>query len=245
MPPPANPTLREDILAAALRLIEEKGAVGLTMREVAGALGYSATAIYQHFGGKEELLLALKLRAGDLLTEEMEIGRQEPTLDARLPAMGRRYIQFGLNNPAYYRLIFQDTLPGVEPTAEQLNRLRRSYEIMRETLAAWVQTGGLQGVDVNHEANVLWAMVHGITSLALAGRLPFTTHSEIFALFDLSTARWASGILSLQPAPPQKDTQKQARHTKRSALTNQRSTKTPSGGTRHEPTISRQSVSTR
>lgn len=244
MPPPANPTLREDILATALRLVEEKGAAGFTMREVAGALGYSATAIYQHFASKEDLLLALKLRAGDLLTAEMEIARQEPTLEARLPTMGRRYIQFGLKNPASYRLIFQDSVPDLVLTPEQLDHMRRSYSIMRETLTAWVQAYGLQGIDADHEANVLWAMVHGITSLALAGRLPFTDQSEIFTLFDLSSVRWASGILSLQPAQPEKSTQKQTRHTKRSAISNQRSTKTQQGGTRHE-TFSRRPLSTR
>ena len=66
MPRPANPTLRDDILTVALRLVEEKGPGGLTMREVAGELGYSATAIYQHFASKEDLLLALTLKAGDL-----------------------------------------------------------------------------------------------------------------------------------------------------------------------------------
>src|SRR5215471_17534173 len=109
MPRPANPTLRDDILAAALRLVEEKGAAGLTMREVAGALGYSATAIYQYFASKEDLLLTLKLQAGDLLTAEMEKARQEPTVGAQLLKMGHAYVCFGLDNPAYYRLIFQDT----------------------------------------------------------------------------------------------------------------------------------------
>ncbi|MBM4255994.1 MAG: helix-turn-helix transcriptional regulator [Deltaproteobacteria bacterium] len=72
MPRPINPTLRADILAVALRLIEESGVEALTMRAVASALGYSATAIYQHFDSKEELLLTLKLQAGDLLTAAID-----------------------------------------------------------------------------------------------------------------------------------------------------------------------------
>jgi len=95
MPRPANPTLRDDILETALRLIEEKGVSAVTMREVAGALGYSATALYQHFESKEDLLLALKLQAGDLLTAAMEKARQEPTLLAQLQAMGAGYVRFG------------------------------------------------------------------------------------------------------------------------------------------------------
>jgi AcrR family transcriptional regulator len=218
MPRLANPTLRDDILAAALRLVEEKGAAGLTMREVAGALGYSATAIYQHFASKEDLLLALKLQAGDLLAAEMETAGQEPTLEAQLQAMGHAYVRFGLENPAYYRLIFQDSVPGPAPTPTQLARMRRSWEIMRDTLKSWVAARGLQGIDVDQEANVLWAMGHGITSLALAGRFLFTDQHEIFALFDLAADRWARGILSMQPAQTGRNTQKQTSSRKQATL---------------------------
>jgi len=225
MPRPANPTLRDDILAAALRLVEEKGMAGVTMREVAGALGYSATAIYQHFDSKEALLLALQLQAGDLLTAEMEAARQEPTLEAQLQTMGHRYVQFGLNNAAYYRLIFQDSVPGLSLTPEQLTRMRQSWAIMRETLGAWVEARGLQGLDVDQEANVLWAMAHGITSLALAGRLPSSNQPEIFALWNMAAARWATGVLSVQPAQLQTSQQKPARRKKTVAVRRPRRSK--------------------
>lgn len=67
MPRPANPTL-----SAASRLVEQKGTSGIKVRAVASGLGCSTTAIYQHFASKDDLLLALKLQAGDLLAEEIE-----------------------------------------------------------------------------------------------------------------------------------------------------------------------------
>jgi len=218
MPRPANPTLRDDILAAALRLVEDKGAAGLTMREVAGALGYSATAIYQHFISKEDLLLALKLQAGDLLAAEMEAARQEPTIEAQFHDMGRRYVRFGLENPAYYRLIFQDSVPGLEFTSEHLTRMRRSWEIMRDTLKVWAKTWGVQDIDADYEANVIWATVHGITSLALAGRLPFTDQQQVFALFDLAASRWVSGMLNMQLAQTKKNPPKPTKSRRRSTI---------------------------
>lgn len=199
MPRAANPTLREDILKAALQLVEGKGTTGLTMRAVASALGYSATAIYQHFTSKEELLLALKIKAGDLLTEEMERARQEPTLEEQLFQMGRRYIRFGLENPTYYQLIFQDTSLDLICSPEQTERMRHSWSIMRGTMQTWVEERDFQGIDVDQEANVLWMMVHGLTSLALAGRLPSAQLNDVFALFDLSGSRWMAGLLSTQP----------------------------------------------
>ena len=206
MPRTANPTLREDILQAALRIVEEKGATGLTMRAVAGLLGYSATAIYQHFTGKEELLLTLKLQAGDLLTTEMELAHAEPTLEEQLFQMGRRYIRFGLQNPTFYQLMFQDMSPEAMST-QQRERMRQSWAVMRATLKTWVEERGFQGIDIDKEANVLWIMVHGLTSLALAGRLPSAQTDEVFALFDLSANRWMMGLLSTQMQPLQERSQ--------------------------------------
>jgi len=54
------------------RLVEQKGPSGIKVRAVASGLACSATAIYQHFASKDDLLLALKLQAGDLLAEEIE-----------------------------------------------------------------------------------------------------------------------------------------------------------------------------
>jgi AcrR family transcriptional regulator len=198
MPRAANPTLKDDILKAALRLVDEQGVAAVTMRAVAGALDYSATAIYQHFESKENLLLTLKFQAGDLLAETLEQARREPTLGEQLLAMGHAYVQFGLDNPAYYRLIFQDTESGVLPTDEQLQRLRRSWTIMRDTLHAWLQELDVAGVDVDQEAHVLWAMGHGVTSLALAGRFPFEEHAQVHALFNISALRWGQGLLNMQ-----------------------------------------------
>jgi AcrR family transcriptional regulator len=67
MPRPANPTL-----SAAARLVEQNGPSGMKVRAVASGLGCSATAIYQHFASKDDLLLAVNLQAGDLLAEEIE-----------------------------------------------------------------------------------------------------------------------------------------------------------------------------
>jgi AcrR family transcriptional regulator len=64
---PANPTL-----SAASRLVEQKEPSEIKVRAVASGLGCSATTIYQHFASKDDLLLALKLQAGDLLAEELE-----------------------------------------------------------------------------------------------------------------------------------------------------------------------------
>jgi len=196
MPRPANPTLRHDILREALHLVEQEGPVGITMRKVAFKLGCSATAIYQHFASKEDLLLVLKLQAGDLLAEEMEGVRQEPLLENQVRGMAHRYLEFGLQNPGYYRLLFQDVVPGVSLSPEHLTRMRRAWSIMRDALAAWIEIRGVAGIVADREANIVWAVVHGITSLALSNRLPYTDGGELHTLLDLALSHWIGGVLS-------------------------------------------------
>ena len=50
---------REAILQAAQRLFVEKGYPGISMREIADAVGVTKAALYYHFRDKEQLFLAL------------------------------------------------------------------------------------------------------------------------------------------------------------------------------------------
>ncbi|ALJ21849.1 TetR/AcrR family transcriptional regulator [Microbacterium sp. No. 7] len=52
---------KDEILAVGARLFYERGYVNATLKDVAGALGMSAPAIYRHFSGKQDLLRAVLL----------------------------------------------------------------------------------------------------------------------------------------------------------------------------------------
>lgn len=49
---------RDDLLAAMVRIVSERGLDELTFREVATASGVSIGTVQHHFGGKDEMLLA-------------------------------------------------------------------------------------------------------------------------------------------------------------------------------------------
>src|SRR4051794_15324874 len=50
---------REELLSAALRVFARRGYREAGVDEIAGEAGYSKGALYWHFSGKEELLIAL------------------------------------------------------------------------------------------------------------------------------------------------------------------------------------------
>lgn len=56
---PSSALTRDDIVDAALRIVQVGGVANLTMRKLAAELGVAVTAIYWHVGNREALLQAL------------------------------------------------------------------------------------------------------------------------------------------------------------------------------------------
>ncbi|MEO3766100.1 helix-turn-helix domain-containing protein [Streptomyces sp. B5E4] len=69
-------TLREHLVATAVRLISQRGTAGLTVRDIAREAGVADGVLYNHFAGKEELL-ATALRAH--VHEVMAAAGEPPT----------------------------------------------------------------------------------------------------------------------------------------------------------------------
>jgi AcrR family transcriptional regulator len=66
-----GPPTREKILDVALDLFTDQGFDGTSMREIAGRLRLTKPSIYYHFASKEEILLALHMRAHELTKEAL------------------------------------------------------------------------------------------------------------------------------------------------------------------------------
>src|SRR3954451_19577563 len=62
---------RDELLAAALRVFASRGYRQAGVDEIAAAAGYSKGALYWHFSGKEDLLLALIEERVDAPTREL------------------------------------------------------------------------------------------------------------------------------------------------------------------------------
>jgi AcrR family transcriptional regulator len=99
--------LRRRILKTAGEEFLKNGYESFSLRRVAERIGYTPTTIYLHFRDKDDLLLAT-VQEGfadfDARMEKTAASHREPL--ARIEALGRAYIEFGLENPALYRLMF-------------------------------------------------------------------------------------------------------------------------------------------
>jgi len=165
--------LRDQILAAARRIVLAGGFGALTMRKIADAIEYSPGTIYLYFESREEIALEL-CRAGFAVL----LGALAPAAAIadpveRLREIGRRYIAFAMSEPETYRLIFMDDPAFMrevfgDGSAGDDDPGADSYALLENTVAECIATGAFRPIDTRRAAQVLWAGVHGVASLKIS-----------------------------------------------------------------------------
>jgi AcrR family transcriptional regulator len=169
-------SLRDKILAEAIGIVAQAGAGSITMRTLAQRLGYSPATIYLHFRNKDELLKEIALHGFERLVEATRTAGQ--VADPRLAVIegGRRYLEFALENPALYRLMFEEIdLSKYQSPADPFLPGRSLFDLYRELYERASRAGALRaspGIDADLATVIGWSAVHGFAMLALSGRLP-------------------------------------------------------------------------
>jgi AcrR family transcriptional regulator len=158
-------------VAAATRLFAERGYRGVTLRSLAKELGVSPMTPYRYFENKEELFAMVRTEAFRRFADaqcDAVAGVEGP--EEALRMLGRAYVSFALDEPDAYHIMFEllqapaGTYPELD--AEQT----RSFSYLHAAVEAAVDAGILEG-DSLRRAHHLWAQVHGLVSLHLAGKL--------------------------------------------------------------------------
>lgn len=166
--------VREKILEAARELFVKRGYDAVTMRQIAGKIEYTPTAIYFHFKDKQELINELCAR--DFLNLAREFNKLAEIADARqrLRMSAQLYIQFGLKYPNHYQLMFMSRHPHPHPNEMKQIRFGNpsedAYAFLRTTVIECMAKGVFRKEYRDPEliAQVLWSAVHGVTSLHIA-----------------------------------------------------------------------------
>jgi len=177
--------LREAILGASLELGGELGADGLTMRAIARKLGVSATALYQHFASKTEILRAIRLRGlSDLNAFLKPAFLQEDPRD-RLREQALLYLRFAQENPwLYCLLLVEDADDWSVLSASERETVMESRVLVKKAISEGVERGVLrERLDPDEVATTLWASMHGLALLILRGRV--AEHHPLFPVDDL------------------------------------------------------------
>ncbi len=160
--------LRNTLIETSLKLIEEQGVAGLTLREIGARSGVSRTAAYRHFTNKDDLLGAICDAGFDRFVEVLSAARidGEPAFPARLARMGLAYVRFSAEHPAHYEVMFgsRRQKPGKE---HWRHSGARAFELLEETIREGQANGDVAPGDSRELASIVWSMVHGISLLRL------------------------------------------------------------------------------
>jgi AcrR family transcriptional regulator len=162
--------LREALLREGERALETGGAGGLSLRELARAVGVSHAAPRRHFPEKQALLDAMAEGGFARLGDELgaAITAAGPRCDDRLAALARAYVGFARRHAALLELMFAakheaDAPPELREAGE------RAFAAPLAVIAAGQAAGEVVAGDPEHVAMVAFATMHGLVSMANAG----------------------------------------------------------------------------
>ena len=164
---------RTRLCAVAEQRFARSGVEGVTMRQLADALGCSPMTPYRYFRDKDEILAAVRTAAFDRFAHALEDARRQARGDLRAggQAVGEAYVRFALDNPEAYRLMFDLSQPHPDRYPELVRASARARHLMSAGLEALVEAGVFAG-DAQLLGYVFWATLHGLVVLHLAGKLP-------------------------------------------------------------------------
>ena len=163
--------IRKRILAAARAIAAEEGPHGISARKIAQRVGCSATAIYLYFRSIDDLLHHLRMEGFEVLVRHLrDIDPNLAPID-RIIAMGRQYWRFGREHPNTYELLFFHRFRRT-PRPEVVQREIYALMLLRDIVKEGLESGAFRpDLELMATTNALWAEIHGITSLAVSGRL--------------------------------------------------------------------------
>lgn len=196
MPRKSNPRLREDLLRAAISLLDGRGEADFSMRDLCAEVDYSVTAAYRVFRSRSHLLQAMQLQLFAQLGQALLAPSLAP-VPRQLVDLGGRFVRWAIDHPARYRFMFHSTEPEVllDPADQALARAPLAY--LESLLAQGHANGELHVADAAASAVMLFATLHGFLSLHLCGRLDAATVPDPAAFYD----QWASAwIAALNPS---------------------------------------------
>lgn len=183
--------LRAEILEVADRLLLEAGSeAAVSIQTIADGVGCTPPAIYMHFADKDALMYEVCIRHFGAFVAALEgagsdDGDQDP-LEV-LQMRGRAYVQYGLENPEPYRILFMQR-PGATANRGVARSTAESFELLTAAVEECLEASLLPGDDPFTVACALWASIHGLTSLMISNPdYPWPPLDDL-----LSVGVWAS-----------------------------------------------------
>ncbi|MBY0506496.1 MAG: TetR/AcrR family transcriptional regulator [Bryobacteraceae bacterium] len=177
-------SLRQEILDAARELFVVEGYDATSVRRIAVKAGCSAGILYHYFEDKAAIMAQLVRETFGRLNSRLTEVREDPAppLD-RLRRALRTYIDFGLDHPHHYGVLFtKPILPDSKIMEVFHTEGNQCFGCLQTLTGFTIASGALRPelTDAAEVAQALWVSIHGLVSaMTLAKGFPFVERSRL------------------------------------------------------------------
>jgi AcrR family transcriptional regulator len=165
--------LKEVLLEAARKLIEQYGPAGFSLTEAARLAGVSPAAPYRHFRDRDALLAEVAKTGFERFAARLDMAWNNgvPTPLSAFENLGKAYLAFARDEPASYTVMFETgILPGTEGQA--MPAAERAFDVLQKAASALCrQLPERERPPIKLMSLHIWAISHGIATLFAQGEL--------------------------------------------------------------------------
>lgn len=178
------------ILQNAIKIIEDTGIKGFTMKLLADTLGVKTASLYKHYDNLDALITEVGLYALNTQHTKMmqAIGRKER--DEAVIALAQAYRKFAKKHHALYALIMEI------PTSEN-EILQTAVSMVTEPVVKVLKPFSLEENRMKHLQRVFRAILHGFINQERAGYFTYFT-VDIEESYNLAILVFLEGVHSAE-----------------------------------------------
>jgi AcrR family transcriptional regulator len=197
--------LKEVLLEAARKLIEQYGPTGFSLTEAARLAGVSPAAPYRHFRDREALLAEVARAGFERFAARLDMAWNNgvPTPLTAFENLGRAYLAFAREEPASYAVMFEAGL--TTSNDEQLKvAADRAFDVLQRAASALCRAlPPDRRPPVRLMSLHVWALSHGVADLFVEGgpraaKLPLTPEE----ILESAMLVYLRGLGVLPPESP-------------------------------------------
>ncbi len=190
--------LKDACVTAAHAVIAEHGVEKLSLRDVARKLNVSHQAPYKHYASRDHLLAEVIRRCFVRFSDALKARTRSADTKQDIHALGISYLQFALQNPLEYRLMFGTPWPEAAAQPEMLADARYSFDVLRQALQPLFAQSTNAAESIDTAAMFVWSTLHGLASimqsqtlcgLELHPKFMDNAQEQVMTMVDLALSR--------------------------------------------------------
>lgn len=161
--------LRQELIQAGLKLIQEEGMEHLSLRKAAAMCGVSHAAPKSHFRDKEEFEEAIKDYVEEEFTRYLqEVVEENTNPDELIRDMGRAFVRFFQDKPQCFLLITNQKDIDIQMSKDCIKKSNYApFQLFVDEASRVFGQKGVPKEEIPQQILYLWAVVTGLAGISV------------------------------------------------------------------------------